>query len=157
MALRVKIGSAVDDGVSDSDLASVPNIMVRLDIRRTLDDNLIISDHPDIDIVIVPNSGKVVAMAKKLNSGVVYGAQDRLFTFLKDRGVVDPGSIQGGSIYASMEGAIPSAADLPTIKIMNIQQSLGKCPRQRAKALFSLAYLAAHTGYRCIIIMDTRG
>ncbi len=117
MALRVKIGSAVDDGVSDSDLASVPNIMVRLDIRRTLDDNLIISDHPDIDIVIVPNSGKVVAMAKKLNSGVVYGAQDRLFTFLKDRGVVDPGSIQGGSIYASMEGAIPSAADLPTIKI----------------------------------------
>lgn len=95
MALRVKIGSAVDDGVSDSDLASVPNIMVRLDIRRTLDDNLIISDHPDIDIVIVPNSGKVVAMAKKLNSGVVYGAQDRLFTFLKDRGVVDPGSIQG--------------------------------------------------------------
>ena len=117
MGIRVKIGSAVDDGMSDSDLANIPGVKVRMDIRRTLDNNLIISDHPDIDIMVVLASNKVIAMAKKLNSGVVYGAQDRLFTFLKERGVVTPESIQGGSVYASMEGAIPAATDLPTIKI----------------------------------------
>ena len=117
MAIKVKIGSAVDDGMSDSELASIPGVRVRMDIRRTLDDNLIISDHPDIDIMIVPSANKVIAMAKKLNSGVVYGAQERLFNFLQERGVISPDSIQGGSIYASMEGAIPQAQDLPTIKI----------------------------------------
>ena len=117
MSIRVKIGSAVDDGVTDAALASVPNIMVRLDIRRTLDNNLIIADHPDIDIVILPSKNKIIAMAKKLNSGVVYGAQNRLFEFLQERGVIDPATVQGGSIYASLEAQIPVAPDMPTIKI----------------------------------------
>jgi hypothetical protein len=117
MGIRVKIGSAVDDGVSDSELANIPGIKVRMDIRRTLDNNLTISDHPDIDIMITPASSKIIAMAKKLNSGVVYGAQDRLFNFLQGRGVIMPESVQGGSIYASLEGSIPAAPDLPTIKI----------------------------------------
>ena len=36
--------------------------------------------------------------------------------------MIDPTSIQGGNIYASLEGTIPPAAELPTIKItiMNI-------------------------------------
>ena len=128
MSIRVKIGSAADDGVTDADLASVPNVMVRLDIRRTLDDNLIISDHPDIDIVIMPSKSKILAMAKKLNSGVVYGAQNRLFEFLQSRGVVDPASVQGGSVYASLEAQIPQAPDLPTIKIavLNVAKWLEK-------------------------------
>ena len=117
MAIKIKIGSASDDGIADSELANIPGIKVRLDIRRTLGGDLIISDHPDIDIIIVPKSNKILAMAKKLNSGVVYGAQNRLFQFLQSRGVVEPTSIQGGSIYASMEAAIPEAPDLPTIKI----------------------------------------
>ena len=56
-------------------------------------------------------------MAKRLKSGVVYGAQDRLFDFLVARGVVLPESVQGGSIYASLEGSIPKNTDLPAIKI----------------------------------------
>ena len=43
--------------------------------------------------------------------------QDRLFNFLKERGVVAPESIQGGNIFASLEGDIPPAPDLPVIKI----------------------------------------
>jgi len=117
MAITVKIGSARDEGVSDAELAATPGIKVRLDIRKSLDNNLIIADHPDIDIVIMPQKNKVLALAKQLNSGVVYGAQNRLFDFLQGRGVIEPTSIQGGSVYASLEGAIPEAPDLPTIKI----------------------------------------
>jgi len=117
MTIRVKIGSAVDDGVADADLAAQPGIKVFLDIRKTIDGNLIISDHPDIDIVLIPPTSKVLVLAKQLKSGVVYGAQSRLLGFLQSRGVVDPSSIQGGNIYASMEATIPAAPELPTIKI----------------------------------------
>ena len=117
MGITVKIGAAVDDGVSDAELAQTLGIKVRLDIRRSLDGNLIISDHPDIDIIVMPQKNKVLALAKELKSGVVYGAQNRLFEFLQARGVIDPASVQGGSIYASLEGSIPESSELPTIKI----------------------------------------
>jgi len=117
MAITVKIGAAVDDGVSDAELAQTLGVKVRLDIRKSLDGNLIISDHPDIDIVVMPQKNKILVLATKLNSGVVYGAQTRLFDFLQARGVIDPASIEGGSVYASLEASIPEAPELPTIKI----------------------------------------
>ena len=117
MAITVKIGAAVDDGVSDAELAQTLGVKVRLDVRKSLDGNLIISDHPDIDIIVMPQKNKILTLAKELKSGVVYGAQNRLFDFLQSRGVVDPTSIQGGSVYASLEAAIPEAPELPAIKI----------------------------------------
>jgi hypothetical protein len=117
MGIQVTIGSAKDGELTDAELAKKPGIKVRLDIRKTLSGDLCISDHPDIDIIIMPKANKILALAKELKSGVVYGAQSRLFKFLQDRGVIDPASIQGGNIYASQEAAIPQAPELPTIKI----------------------------------------
>jgi hypothetical protein len=39
---------------------------------------------------------------------LVYSAQNRLFEFLKRKGVVDYESIRGGSVYGSLEGKIPT-------------------------------------------------
>jgi hypothetical protein len=117
MAIRVKIGSIDAQDTTAKELARTPDVKLRLDIRRTLDKNLIISDHPDITIVVMPAKRKILTLAKALNSGVVYGAQDRLFKYLIDKGVVDCTSVQGGSVYASMEGTIPDAEDVPTIKV----------------------------------------
>ena len=117
MAIRVKIGKAEDEGTTASQLAKTPDVKVRLDIRKTLDGNLIISDHPDITIVIIPTKRKILSLAKQLNSGVVYGAQNRLFDFLIDKGVVSPTSVEGGSIYASMEATIPEAPNIPAVKV----------------------------------------
>ena len=117
MAITVKIGSAVDNGISDAELAQRPGIKVRLDIRKTLSGDLLIADHPDIDVVVMPKASKILALAKAFNSGVVYGAQSRLFDFLQSRGIVDPSSIQGGNIYASLEADIPTDSDLPAVKI----------------------------------------
>ena len=88
MTIKITIGSAVDDGMSDAQLAQTVGVKVRLDIRKTLGGDLIISDHPDIDIVIIPGKNKILALAKQLKSGVVYGAQNRLFEFLQARGLV---------------------------------------------------------------------
>ena len=117
MTIRVKIGSIDTKDATAQELARTPDIKLRLDIRKSLDGNLIISDHPDITVVLMPSKRKVLALAKALNSGVVYGAQDRLFKYLIDKGVVDCTSVQGGSVYASMEGAIPEASDIPAMKI----------------------------------------
>ena len=91
--------------------------MIRLDVRKTIDGNLIIADHPDIDIVVMPKQNKILSLAKEYDSGVVYGASSRLFDFLAKRGVVEAQSVQGGSVYASLEGALPEVEDLPVMKI----------------------------------------
>ena len=63
-----------------------------------------IFDHKDIDIIILTEKKKIVAFAKDLMSDVVYGAENRLFNFLRQKGVVAYDSIQGGNVYGSMEG-----------------------------------------------------
>ena len=117
MTIRVKVGTRPPGDTTAAELALTPNVTVRLDIRKTLDGNLIISDHPDINIIVIPSKRKILTLATRLNGGVVYGAQTRLFDYLVDKGVVDPNSVQGGSIFASMEALIPEAPDIPAIKI----------------------------------------
>jgi hypothetical protein len=43
-------------------------------------------------------------------SDQVYEAQDRLFKYLRKKGVIAPESIQGGNIYGSMEAKLLSSA-----------------------------------------------
>jgi len=38
---------------------------IKLQARRTLDGNILILDHPDIDIVLSPKNKKVLALSKK--------------------------------------------------------------------------------------------
>ena len=65
----------------------------------------------------MPGQSKILTLPKRLKSGVVYGAQNRLFEFLESRGVIDPSSIQGGNVFASLEALIPQSTELPAIKI----------------------------------------
>ena len=65
----------------------------------------------------MPKENKILSLAKEYDSGVVYGAASRLFNFLAKRGVVETQSIQGGSVYASLEATLPVVEELPVIKI----------------------------------------
>ncbi len=76
----------------------------KLRVRRALNGDLMIFDHSDIDIMVLTEKKKIVAFAKDMMSDVVYGAENRLFTHLRRQGVVAYDSIQGGSVYGSMEG-----------------------------------------------------
>ena len=85
-----------------------------------------IFDHGDIDIVLSAQQNKVIAFPKEVISDYVYGAQNRLFTFLRKRGVVIPESIQAGSFYGSFEATMEtpanedmSAAKLTLVNISN--------------------------------------
>ena len=74
--------------------------------RENLNGDLMIYDHKDIDIVLMQEQRKIIAFAKDLLTDTVYGAESRLFEFLRKHGIVAYDSIQGGNIYGSMEAKI---------------------------------------------------
>jgi len=83
---------------------------VNLQARKTLDGNLMILDHADMDIVMVPGQAKVVTFAKNSFMDLAYNAQDRLFKFLERKGVIIPESIRGGNVYGSIEAKYPESS-----------------------------------------------
>ena len=88
-----------------------PDARVRLNIRKTLDGNIIIQDHPYIDIIISPSKNKILALSTIAMDDKVYYIQNKFFDFLYKRGVIDPSTIQAGNIYASMEASIPETQE----------------------------------------------
>ena len=103
MAIKIKIGSK----------PSPPKIerKFELKIRKSLEGNLMIFDHADIDIVIMPTQNKVLTFPKETMTDAAYGAQNRLFAHLRRKGVIDFSSVQGGNVYGSMEAIISESAE----------------------------------------------
>ena len=94
-----------------------PKITFELNARKSLNGDIMIFDHTDIDIVILSEKKKIVAFAKDIMSDVVYGAENRLFEFLKKKGIVAYDSIQGGNVYGSLEAKILDSKDLDSLKM----------------------------------------
>ena len=99
MAITIKIGKG----------ATAPSVTLELDIRKSMNGDLMVFDHGDIDIVLSGTKNKVVAFPKETITDLAYGAQNRLFTYLQRRGLVIPESIQGGAFYGSLEATMESA------------------------------------------------
>ena len=79
---------------------------IKLKAKRSLDGNIMIFDHEDIDIVYIPESNKCITFPKDEMNDKVYSAQDRMFTFLSKKGVIKKSSVQGGNIFGSMEAEV---------------------------------------------------
>lgn len=82
---------------------------MELNARKSVDGNVLIFDHKEIDIVVMPSKSKIVAFPKDMLSESIYEVQDRLFSFLSRKGVIDMTSIQGGSVFMSMEAMMPQS------------------------------------------------
>lgn len=76
---------------------------VNLKARRTLDGNIIILDHEDIDIVLMKEKKKFVTFPKESMSDRVYYSQNRILNFLARKGLINRGSIKGGNVFGSLE------------------------------------------------------
>ena len=109
MAIVIKVG----------EFANEKKVKLELNIRKSLSGDLMIFDHGDIDIVLSPAKNKVVAFPKETMNDLVYGAQNRLMSFLRKRGVVIPESIQAGSFYGSFEATMetPASEDMSAAKL----------------------------------------
>ena len=98
-AEKVRSGEPLDS------TASRPAPKLSMNLRKTMSGDFAIYDHQEMDIVVMPEKKKILAMAKNEMSDEVYGAQDRLFNFLRRKGVISEDSVQSGSVYGSMQGA----------------------------------------------------
>lgn len=81
-------------------------IRLEMDIRKSISGDLMIFDHGDIDIVLSTASNKVTAFPKEAMNDLVYGAQNRLFSFLQKKGIVVYESIQSGAFCGAMEAQL---------------------------------------------------
>ena len=96
MPITVKIGKG----------AKSTTVQLEMDIRKSVNGDLMIFDHGDIDIVLSTAKNKIVAFPKETMNDLVYGAQNRLFAHLRKKGLVIPESIQAGSFYGSFEATL---------------------------------------------------
>ena len=93
-------------------------VQLELKARKSLDGNIMIFDHQEIDIVIMPDKSKVIVFAKNDFSDAVYEVQNRFFEFLKRKGIVTYDSIRGGNVYGSLEGLIGESQD-PELNVVD--------------------------------------
>lgn len=122
MAINVTIGSAPEGLPEDTSVevdvkepeqikVTIPDpnlyeIKFKLKIREAHNGDLMIFDHPDIDIVVMVEKRKIVTFAKDLATDVVYGTSSRLMERLRKKGVIAYDTIQGGNVYGSLEGQL---------------------------------------------------
>lgn len=109
MAINIEIGDEPENpGVEMPAEEPLPpsKLKMSMNIRRTLEGHLVISDHPDIDIVVQPNDMKIVAFPKTVMSDEIYSIQNRLFDYLKNGGIITRGTVKGGNVYGALEGTI---------------------------------------------------
>ena len=116
MSIKISIGSK----------SKPQEVVLELDIRKSLSGDFMIFDHGDIDIIVSPEKNKVIAFPKITLNDLVYGAQNRLFERLKNKGIVVPESIQGGSFFGAFEATLETSTDeaaLPSkMALLNISK-----------------------------------
>ena len=106
MAISIKI----------KDLDPVERILLKA--RKTIDGNIIVSDHPEVDVLILPAQKKIVTLAKEELDDEMYETQNRFFKFLVSRGVVVYDSVQAGNLFMSLEATIPDAKEGDNIQYL---------------------------------------
>lgn len=92
---------------------------IKLKARRTLDGNIIVSDHPDVDVVIMPEKMRIIAFSRDNFDDSVYQTQDRLMKYLFKKGAIVFDSVGGGNVYGSLEAKlIKPAQEIPIDNLM---------------------------------------
>mgnify|MGYP003123096255 FL=1 len=104
--------------------SNIAPYVFELNARESLDGNIMIFDHTEIDIVLMQEEKKIVAFAKHILTDNVYGAESRMFEFLRKKGIVAYDSIQGGNVYGSMEAKILDSKKFNSVKsaLVNIAE-----------------------------------
>jgi hypothetical protein len=100
-----------------------PDASIALEIKKTLAGNLLINDHQYIDILIVPEEGKIVTMAKPYADRDVYDYQHDLLYSLFQGGVTEGDAPRGSGRYGMIEVVYPKSADVNSLQSVLYQIS----------------------------------
>ena len=98
-------------------IADKPIEKILLKARKTIDGNIIVPDHPDMDIMIIPAKNKIVSLPKADLDDELHDSQKRLFDFLVRKGVIDYSTVQDGNLFMTREATIPEVTGTEGDKI----------------------------------------
>jgi len=110
MPITIKIGSPNEEEQKPIQAS------ISLQIKKTLDGNLLILDHEYLDILIVPPQGKIVALPKPGVEKDVYDYQKELMNDLFRGGVTDAAAPKGGPVFGMVETTYPIEGDVDTLQ-----------------------------------------
>ena len=97
MAIKINIVSELGENIEK----------ILMNARKTIDGNILIFDHPDMNIMIMPAKSKIISLPKDELDDELYDTQKRMFKFLVNKGVVDYESVQDGNLFMTKEATIP--------------------------------------------------
>jgi hypothetical protein len=118
MALTIKIGDSEEEAEQQRQAPVHNPIPIRLNIRKTVDGDVLIFDHPSVDISISSKTSKIVVFPKARITDKIYDIQDRFFKALFEKGLVKQDSVQGGNVYGSMEAAYPDSEEVDVLQLI---------------------------------------
>ena len=151
MTIKVSVGNEQQPQASSKKSSPIVTNL-KMKMRRAINGDIMVFDHADIDIVMSPMTKKIVVFAKDTMSDLVYGAQDRLFSFLSKKGIIDRTSVQAGNVYGSMEGTMLAGVDRDSFRmaLINISKwvdeerpystELGEVPHEEMKGTLRPGY-----------------
>ena len=93
-------------------------LKVKLNVRKTLDNNIVIYDHPQIDIVVIPSKNKIFTVPKDTINSDTYAAQNRYFKYLDKKGVLIKGTVRSGAIINSLEAFYPPNDKIDVMQVI---------------------------------------
>ena len=84
MPITLAVGEEAIDAAKTEEEEQKPQASLDLIVRKTADGNIMIMDHTDIDVIVMPAKNKVLVVAKDHLTEDVYDSQDRLFKFIDE-------------------------------------------------------------------------
>lgn len=76
----------------------------KINIKKALNGNIIIYDHEDLDIVIIPDKKKILVIPTSfIYDDKIYYSANRYLSYLNKKGVLEYDSIRSGNVYGSLE------------------------------------------------------
>jgi hypothetical protein len=95
-----------------------PQATIRLNVNKNMNGDLLVQEHPMIDIYILPEKNKIVTFPKQGFGDQAYAAQRSALMELAELGVLDRTSVQGGMVYGSLEAKILVSEEVSPVQVL---------------------------------------
>ena len=79
---------------------------ISLVIKRMYNGDIIVYDHPEVNVVFSTKERKMTIMPKSSMSDHVWNVQKRMSDYFVNKGVVQPKSVRGGNVFFTLEAKL---------------------------------------------------
>ena len=111
MPINIKIDPKISPEAAAAATKPIPDAIITLEVRKTLDGKIMILDHLYVDIILDTSNKQITVFPKDKITEEIYSYQDAYFRFLIKEGVVLPDTVQAGNVFGSLQATYPEAAD----------------------------------------------